>query len=269
MTSAVISKRRWATEQRLSLSVLVSALVHVLAIVMLASLLSEWAPPPSLSGAAAPSIDVAIVAARPIAFAAPPEEPVLLAESLAPAEPLPGESPARATSSPAPDLAREPESGAIKGATRSAEETITDALSDLPVPPGDVAVGAVDGSERLGTAPALRLAQRFRSSVNRPPRLRDPIVVVYPTRAARAHREARIAALLIVDAEGKIIETTLFPDDPWFAPTINEALKGIRLSPAAVESGPASYWTILEFVFTMRHEPAPRTATGDRSDRTN
>ena len=150
----------------------------------------------------------------------------------------------------------QPEPGAISGAQTPTPEPSTEGVSDTPVPPGDVAVGALDSSERIGTGPALRLAQRFPRPASRPPRLRESLVVAYPARAARAHREARIAALLIVDAEGKIIETTLFPNDPLFAATIHDALRDIRLSPAAIESGPVSYWTILEFIFTMR--PAPR-----------
>src|SRR5713226_6306598 len=86
MTGVVISQARWATEQRLSLSIVASALVHVLAIIILASLLNELTAPSPVRSSAPGPIAVAIVAARPIPFSAPPEEPVLAAELPAPVE---------------------------------------------------------------------------------------------------------------------------------------------------------------------------------------
>ena len=77
-------------------------------------------------------------------------------------------------------------------------------------------------------------------------------MVPYPVRAARGHREARIAALLIIDSDGRVQETTLVPDDPLFAATVQDALATAKFKPAEADARPTPYWVILEFVFTMR-----------------
>lgn len=112
-------------------------------------------------------------------------------------------------------------------------------------------------TERLGNTQALRLAQRFPKSAVNPARLREPLVVPYPPRAAWNHREVRIVALLILDANGRILETSLFPDDPLFASTVLDALSRAKFTPAELDGKPASYWTILEFVFTLRRTVVP------------
>src|SRR5207237_7245650 len=130
MTSVAINQTRWATEQRLSLSVLASILLHALAIIMLASLLSELSASSPPRGPASAAIEVAIVAARPIPFSAPPEEPVLATEL-----PAPMESPAR---EPAPDppppapanaLVAQPEPDAFSAADAPTLEPSSDGIS--------------------------------------------------------------------------------------------------------------------------------------------
>ncbi|HXX83798.1 MAG TPA: energy transducer TonB [Casimicrobiaceae bacterium] len=132
--------------------------------------------------------------------------------------------------------------------------------SDTPIPPGDVAVGAVETAEPLGHAQALRLAQRFPQSAASPPQLREPLAVPYPPRAARAHREARIWALLIIDADGSAMEATLQPDDSLFGPTVEDALRGAKFKPAEVDARPVTHWLLLQFVFTMRSPPSKAAA---------
>jgi outer membrane biosynthesis protein TonB len=149
------------------------------------------------------------------------------------------------------------------GTPTPAEPTPDAVGSDAPIPPGDVAVGAAESAEAMGHAQALRLAQRFPQSVARRPQLRDPLVVPYPTRAARAHREARIWALIMVDANGIATEATLSPDDSLFAPTVEDALRAAKFRPAEADSRPVAHWLLLEFVFTMR-APSPARAAAPR-----
>ena len=118
-----------------------------------------------------------------------------------------------------------------------------------------------------GTTQALRLAQRFPNGVDTKPRLLDPLVVPYPPRAARAHREARVSALLIIDADGKVLETTLLPDEPLFGPTVRDALAGAKFKAAEAESRPVPHWIVLEFVFKMRPVPRSRAFPRIETDR--
>jgi hypothetical protein len=107
----------------------------------------------------------------------------------------------------------------------------------------------------------MRLAQRFPRTAAKPPQLRGPFTVPYPPRAARAHAEARIGTLLLLDSTGRVVDVTLFPDEPLFRPAILEALNGARFAPALSDGKPIPYWTILEFVFSLRPAPAkPRAA---------
>ena len=133
-----------------------------------------------------------------------------------------------------------------------------DAVAIDSPPPGDVAVGATDESARVGRTQSLRLAQRFPARVEKRPQLRAPLVVPYPLRAARARAEIRIAALVLLDAEGRKTETTLYPDDAMFAPTVLAALDGAQFTPAEIDGKPVPYWTILDFIFTMRPPARPR-----------
>jgi outer membrane biosynthesis protein TonB len=146
------------------------------------------------------------------------------------------------------------------GTPTQAESAPDAVVFDTPIPPGDVAVGAAKTAEPMGHAQALRLAQRFPQAVAKPPQLQDPLVVPYPARAARAHREARIAALLIIDADGNALEATLSPDDPLFAPTVEDALRSAKFKPAEADSKPVTHWLVLEFVFTMRPSAPSRAA---------
>jgi hypothetical protein len=144
------------------------------------------------------------------------------------------------------------------GAATPAEPTPDAIGSETPIPPGDVAVGAIESAEPMGHAQALRLAQRFPQLVARPPQLQDPLVVPYPPRAARAHREARIWALLIIDSDGNATEATLLPDDSLFGPTVEDALRTAKFKSAEADSRPVAHWLVLEFVFTMRPQSPVR-----------
>ena len=58
-------------------------------------------------------------------------------------------------------------------------------------------------------------------------------------------------------ADGRIIETNLYPDDPLFAQTVLDVLSRARFAPAQMDGKPEPYWTILEFVFTLRRSVVP------------
>jgi hypothetical protein len=147
----------------------------------------------------------------------------------------------------------------LPGATVPYEPSTEPTPSNAP-PPGDVAVGPVNDLDRLGHAQALRVASRFPQPVTNRPLLLDTLSVPYPLRAAFAHREARITVLMLVEADGRIIDTTLYPDDPFFTPAVLGALRGARFAPADIKGKPVPYWAMMEFVFTMRR-PAGAAAT--------
>ncbi|TMH09092.1 MAG: hypothetical protein E6H67_00065 [Betaproteobacteria bacterium] len=235
------------TGQRLTLSLALSVAAHLVVIAMLAGLLKPmWTPILGRAGQALP-IEVAT---------APPEAPAPASElPMAPQRPgsAPALRPAPPLSPPQAEVPAQPFGVSVQ--TDVNAETLS---ADAPPPPGDVSVGAIIDSERLGHAQALRLAQRFPRTAAKPPRLREPLIVPYPPRAARAHAEARIAVLLLLDATGRVVDTTLFPDESLFGPAIVDALNGARLAPAEADAKPMPYWMILEFVFSMRPVAKPR-----------
>ncbi len=242
-----------ATKQRLSLSLAASLLVHALAIAMLVGLLAPFPIALSRLGSTGP-LKVALVERQPILFSAPPETPPTLDQPPLAARPIVPEpalpiAQAQPTLPPTDKLKQRavPSLGVSVRSNVGAEIAPTD-----PPPPGDTAVGAIEDSARLGHAQEMRLAQRFPRQAGNPARLHESLVVPYPPRAARAHMEARIAVLLILDADGGVVETTLYPDEPYFGPTVLDVIKGAKFKPADVDGKPAPYWAILEFVFTLR-----------------
>lgn len=263
MTSAraILVPVRWRqpANQRLWVSLAASALAHAIALAVFAGLLLPAPAPVRVRSGEPAVVQVLLAAPQPAAPAPQPETAVQVAPqrpALEPvAKPLPVPKPQEPQPEPpAPvrriDL-RAPAASTAGVATRS--DSAPEALAaDTPIPPGDVAVGAAETAEPLGHAQALRLAQRFPEPVARPPQLKDPLVVPYPPRAARANREARIAALVIIDTAGQALEATLVPDDPLFGPTVEDALRSAKFRPAEAEAKPVPYWVILEFVFTMR-----------------
>ena len=249
------------TGQRLTLSLALSVIAHVIVIALFAGLLRPMLAPVSGRVGQALPIEVALVGVRPIAFTAPPEAPAQATE-LPVAQQLPGSEP-----SSRPALPVLPAQGAVPvtpqplGVSVQADANAEAISADSPPPPGNTSVGAITDSERLGLAQALRLAQRFPRAAAKRPQLREPLLVPYPPRAARAHAEARIAVLLLLDATGRVVDTTLFPDEPMFGPTILAALNNAHFAPAEAEAKAMPYWVILEFVFNMGNpvvKPRPR-----------
>jgi hypothetical protein len=235
--------------QRLTVSLALSIIAHVIVIAMFAGLLAPMLTPvPGRVGQTLP-IEVALVGVRPIAFTAPPEAPEQATEVPSAPQPSGAAPPSRPLSPPTPPQARVPtQPFGVSVQTDANAETIS---ADAPPPPGNTSVGMITDSDRLGLAQALRLAQRFPRVAAKQPQLSEPLIVPYPPRAARAHAQARIAALLLLDATGRVVETTLFPDEAMFGQTIRDALNGVRFAPAEADAKPMPYWVILEFVFNM------------------
>jgi hypothetical protein len=250
-----------ASKRRLSWSLAVSLAVHALAIAFLAEMLqSRILSPASRAGIPLP-INVALVAQRPIAFSAPPEMPQQASElpsadriaEQKSKQPTPSASTSElAAPTPQPAVTSTP----LPGAAVPFEPSIEPTPGDAP-PAGDVAVGPVNDLDRVGRAQALRLASRYPQPVTKRPLLLDTLTVPYPLRAAFAHRDARIIVLMLVEADGRIVETTLYPDDPFFTPTVLASLRGARFAPADVMGKPVPYWAMMEFVFTMRRPARP------------
>lgn len=246
--------------RRLSWSFLLSLAIHAVAIVFLAEMLQSMTLSPTDRLGMSLPIEIALVEQRPIAFSAPPEIPQQ-SSPLPPAEIIPEEkskeSKASRASIDTPIPSPEPEQPRIVATPTPAaapmfEQTTDPAASDVP-PPGDVSVGPVNDPDRLGRVQALRLASRFPQLAYKRPQLLGTLTVPYPLRAAFAHRDARITALLLIDVKGNVTETTLYPDDPLFAPTVHASLRGARFSPAEeATANPMPYWLILDFVFRMR-----------------
>jgi hypothetical protein len=238
------------TGQRLTLSLALSLITHLIVIALFAGLLKPMLTPVTGRVGQAVPIEVALVGVRPIAFTAPPEVPAMATElPVAPEQTgsAPSLHPVPLPAPPRPEVPVAVPFGVSVQADANAEAVSADA----PPPPGSTSVGAITDGERLGLAQALRLAQRFPRAAYKQPQFREPLIVPYPPRAARAHAEARIAALLLLDATGRVVDTTLFPDEPMFGPTILAALNGVRFMPAEVDSSPMAYWVILEFIFNM------------------
>jgi hypothetical protein len=86
------------------------------------------------------------------------------------------------------------------------------------------------------------------------------VITGYPLEAAREHISARIAAVLTIDAAGKVVpeDTRLVPDDPMFRAAVLAAIAGATFTPAELDGDPMPYWLILEFVFYI---DAARTGT--------
>ncbi|HKE39473.1 MAG TPA: energy transducer TonB [Casimicrobiaceae bacterium] len=267
---ATYSHLRTAPNQPLWISLALSLFAHAIALAVFAGLLLAVPASVSLKLGEPAVMQISLSGSKPPEPAPEPAAVVAAAATRAGTEPAVTPVPSIKPQEPPPeppvpvrriDL-RAPAARAT-GTPIEGEPTPDTLASDAPIPPGDVAVGAAETAEPMGHAQALRLAQRFPQPVAKPPQLQDPLVVPYPPRAARAHREARIAALLIIDADGKALEATLLPDDPLFGPTVEDALRSAKFKPAEADSRRVTHWLVLEFVFTMR-SPAPARAAKGR-----
>jgi Gram-negative bacterial TonB protein C-terminal len=237
-------------ERRLSIAIGVSLLVHAVAI---ASLRGLWPTIYTYAQGGAGSFTT-----LQAVLAGPRTEPSL-AEQTEPEPAIdpslmlpPGANPIEtAIQRPPPQTAPTPGGGPVRSGPNS--------------PDVSVAVGLIDDPARLGPDYVFRLAQRFPERVSKTPLLLGSPIVMYPAAAMAAGAERRIAALLILDADGRIVDAQLVPDDPMFAPVVQEALKNAQFAPAEVDTRTVPYWAILEFVFTLERPSAPAPSRAART----
>jgi hypothetical protein len=229
----------------LSIAIGVSLLVHALTIASLRGLLPTIYTYAQGGGESIAALQA--VLAGPISDTPPPEpaepEPALDPSLLLPPEANPLEPPIER---PLPQTAPVLGGGPVTSGTRS--------------PNASVAVGLIDDPGRLGADYVVRLAQRFPNRAAKPPMLVGSTIVVYPPAALESGTERRVAVLLTLRPDGSIAESQLVPEDPMFGPTVLDALKDARFTPAEIEGKPVPYWAIVEFVFLLGQDSAPAVA---------
>ena len=135
------------------------------------------------------------------------------------------------------------------------DATLSGEAAPLPYPSDDVrgmiAVGKIDALDRLSPAQIRKLGSQYPLSVSRGPQLRATLTVAYPYDALRRRQDQRILALLILDERGRVLDTTIAPNDPQFGPAVLKALQEATFTPAEVGAAQVPYYIILEFVFRI------------------
>ena len=126
-------------------------------------------------------------------------------------------------------------------------------------PPVSISVRLSDDPSRLGADYALALAQKFPRRASKPPALLGSLSVVYPPAALDAGTEGSVAALLNLNAQGRVLDSTLLPEGGLFAPAVADALKTAEFTPAEVDGKPIAYWAIVEFFFSIAHPSAAQS----------
>jgi hypothetical protein len=231
-----------APERRFGYSVAASAALHGLLIVALATVRPTLTLSPNLLGLPGPlQVQLKEEIAPVIEPMPEPMAPIAVPRFLPTPEPIALEA-----------LIRDPP---VPASAASGTVT-TQPLVVRQGPPnmnGSVAVGPLGSPERVSVATAARLAQRFPVRAARPPLPRGAVITSYPLEAARSHVSARIAAILTIDAAGKVVpqDTRLVPDDPMFHAAVLAAIDGVAFTPAELDGDPMPYWLILEFVFRI------------------
>jgi hypothetical protein len=232
-------------DRRLAVAVGASIIIHALAVTSLRTLI----PPPTAQDVGAPN-NFAVIQA---VLAGP--RVVVDTEQLAPLEqPAP------------PALFLPPAQLPIETASQRARLALAPPPGPVPRPGTDhpqviISVKIIDDPSWLGTAYALSLAQRFSQRAQKPPALIGSSALIYPRAALDAGTSGRVAALLTIDPQGHILETTLIPEDGLFAPAVANALKTAQFTPAEIDGKRVSYWAIVEYYFSIGR---PSTATEER-----
>jgi TonB family protein len=84
-----------------------------------------------------------------------------------------------------------------------------------------------------------------------PPRLIDRPQPVYPRRARRRNKEARVVVKVLVDEEGKVLQAIAPPDRDGFGEAAREAALGARFDPAKRDGVAGKMWRNLPFEFKV------------------
>ena len=241
---------RRASERRLSIAIGVSLLVHAVTIASLRGLLPTIYTYAQGGAGSFTTLQAVLSGPRtePSPVEQPEPEPAINPNLMLP----PGANPIEtAIQRPPPQTAPTPGGGPVRSGPNS--------------PDVSIAVGLIDDPARLGPDYVVRLAQRFPERVSKTPLLLGSPIVMYPAAAMAAGAERRIAALLILDSDGRIVDAQLVPDDPMFASVVQDALKNAQFAPAEVDTRTVPYWAILEFVFTLERPSAPAPSRAART----
>ncbi len=230
-----------APDKSLGVSVAMSAVFHLAVIVLLASMHSSLSLAPSNLGLTAP-LTADLVEERIRSDLLEPLPRMTSPEGLRALAPMPTMPVAAAAAM------------AVADDTQVVRLDLPEyAHLGPPSPNGRVAVGPVANPERISAATAARLLQRFPTIAARTPRLNGAVITSYPIDAARSHVSTQIAAILTIDAAGRIVnaDTKLVPDNPMFRPAILAALERTNFLPAEAAGKPVEYWAILVFSFDI------------------
>jgi hypothetical protein len=118
-------------------------------------------------------------------------------------------------------------------------------------PQAIISVKLIDDPSWLGANYALLLAQRFSRRAQKLPALIGSSALMYPRAALEAGASGRVAALLTIDPQGRILDSTLLPEDGLFADAVANALKTAQFTPAEIDGKPVPYWAIVEYYFSI------------------
>jgi len=244
----------------LSISLAFSALAHALIIASLVVFVRNADVPSRLKLGDPAPLKAVMQRATVEPDAAPPVEVASVVEPAPPAE-----VPALVVPPPpAKDAPNREQPIAAAAAAKQAAPVEAPALPDatpagesfpLPYPPaevrGMVAVGKIDAQERLSPPQKKKVGPQYPASVSRGPQLRATLTVAYPYDALRRRQDQRILALLTLDERGRVLDTTLAPNDPQFGSAVLNALKDATFTPAEVGATQVPYYIVLEFVFRI------------------
>lgn len=252
-----LAARGDASERRLSIAIAISVIFHALVLTAFRGLL------PTAYTLTLPQGGIGSFQALQAVLAGPPTEPK-------PEEPVPLLEPVIAIN---PKLVLPPAQIPVQslfGRTQPATALPSGGAATPGAPRNDisVAVGTLSDPALLGPSYVAELAQRFPNPAQKLPLLLGAPVVDYPRAAIERGLQGRFAAVVALDALGRVTEAKLVAEDALFGPAMLDALKHMEFSPAQDGGAGIPYWAIVEFVFTIgRPGSSPSIAQAPSPDR--
>jgi outer membrane biosynthesis protein TonB len=245
MTAALAAanpgESRRADDRRLTVAIGASLVIHALTLAVLRGVVpASYATPQGGTGG---------FAALQAVLAGPKVEPAPEAQQLEVPQPLVAPPEAHPIEPPVPRR-----SHAGPQAASATEQ------SGATLPDFSIGVGTIDDPAKLGQDFVARLAVRFPERISKAPVLIGTPVMTYPQAALESGVQRRVAALVMLRADGTIEDAQLARDDPLFGPAVLEALKSARFAPAEIDGNVVPYWAIVEFVFLIGRPP-PQAVT--------
>jgi outer membrane biosynthesis protein TonB len=132
------------------------------------------------------------------------------------------------------------------------------------VPVGKISYGFGNGARRFGADLAKDMAVRYPTRPARLPSVSGSLSALYPAKAAAEGRSQELSALLSIDADGRVVDIRVLPNDSAFVPAVIATLKNARFQPATIAGKAIPYWAVLDFTFTI---DGPTGPDGKRLDR--